>query len=54
MIEFKKPSQEIDGKGFELNFKEFYNAVKNAISNKNEQSVYELSKILARYYFKEL
>jgi hypothetical protein len=54
MIEFKKPSQEIDGKeGFVLNIKEFYNAVKKAISNNNEQSIYELSKIITRYYFKE-
>jgi hypothetical protein len=54
MIEFKKPSQEIDGKeGFELNIKEFYNAVNKAISNNNLQSIYELSKIITRYYFKE-
>ena len=54
MIEFKKPSQEIDGKdGYVINIKEFYNAVNKAISNNNEQSIYQLSKIITRYYFKE-
>jgi hypothetical protein len=55
MIENIKPSQEIDGKDrFDLNIKDFYNALNKAITTKNEQSIYELSKIITRYYFKDL
>ena len=55
MIENERPSQEIEAKNkFDLNIKEFYNKLNKAISAKNEQSIYELSKIITRYYFKEL
>ncbi len=51
----EKPSQEIGFKNYnELNFKEFYRALNEAISDNNMQSIYELSKIFTRYLFKKL
>ncbi|MFX1308704.1 MAG: hypothetical protein ACFE8C_03330 [Promethearchaeota archaeon] len=38
----------------ELNLPEFYAALNKAISNHNLQSIYDLSKIFTRYYFKNL
>ncbi|MFW9971827.1 MAG: hypothetical protein ACFFDF_16685 [Candidatus Odinarchaeota archaeon] len=38
----------------QLDLPEFYSALNNAIKTNNTQSVYELSKIFTRYYFKEL
>lgn len=39
---------------FELNLPEFYKALNNAINNRNMQSIYGLSKIITRYWFKKL
>ena len=33
---------------------EFYEKLRIAINSKNEQSIYQLSKIITRFYFKEL
>ncbi len=39
---------------YELNLAEFYKALDNAISKNNAQSIYGLSKIFTRYYFRKL
>ncbi len=39
---------------YELNMTEFYKALDNAISKNNAQSIYGLSKIFTRYYFRKL
>ena len=39
---------------YELNLTEFYKALDNAISKNNAQSIYGLSKIFTRYYFRKL
>ena len=55
MDENEKDFKEIDLKGnFELNMTEFYKELNNAISTKNVQSIYGLSKIFTRYFFKKL
>ena len=55
MDENEKDFKEIDFKGnFELNMTEFYKELNNAISTKNVQSIYGLSKIFTRYFFKKL
>lgn len=41
-------------KHFELNLPEFYKELNKAISSNNRNSIYHLSKILTRYYFKKL
>lgn len=51
----EKPCQEIEFKdNLEMNLTEFYKALNKAISTKNTQSVYGLSKIFTRYCFKKL
>lgn len=55
MNEKEKDLKEISSKEtYQLNLPAFYNALNNAIDTKNMQSVYELSKIFTRYYFKKL
>jgi len=55
MDENEKNFKEIDFKGnFELNMTEFYKELNKAISTKNVQSIYGLSKIFTRYFFKKL
>ncbi len=55
MNEKEKPSQEIGFKDHnELNLTELYKKLTNAISTNNLQSIYGLSKIFTRYYFKKL
>ena len=55
MNEKEKPSQEIGFKDHnELNLTELYKKLNNAISTNNLQSIYGLSKIFTRYYFKKL
>lgn len=39
---------------YELNMTEFYKALDFAIHKKNAQSIYGLSKIFTRYYFRKL
>jgi len=41
-------------KNNQLDLPEFYDALNNAIKTNNTQSIYELSKIFTRYYFKKL
>lgn len=55
MNENEKNFKEIDFKGnFKLNMTEFYKELNKAISTKNVQSIYGLSKIFTRYFFKKL
>ena len=58
MIKDDKPSQEIEIKEYnEFNLTDltgFYKALNSAISTNNIQSLYKLSKIFARSYFKQL
>ncbi len=55
MDENEKYFKEIDFKGnFELNMTEFYKKLNKAISTQNVQSIYGLSKIFTRYFFKKL
>ncbi len=55
MKEDDKPPQEIKFKANnDLNLTEFYNAINNAISTNNLQSLYGLSKIFTRYCFEKL
>jgi len=37
---------------YEIDLPKFYDTLTNAINTNNMQSVYELSKIITRYYFK--
>ena len=55
MIEKDKPenTNKLE-KQFELNLPEFYKELKEAISSNNRNSIYHLSKILTRHYFKNL
>ncbi|MHA1987492.1 MAG: hypothetical protein ACW98D_12715 [Promethearchaeota archaeon] len=55
MIEEEKPenTNKLE-KHFELNLPEFYKELSNAISANNRNSIYHLSKIFTRYYFKKL
>lgn len=39
---------------FVMSLSDAYKKLKNAINANNLQSIYELSKIITRYYFKEL
>ena len=39
---------------YDLNLKEFFKELNNAISANNMQSIFRLSKIFNRYYFKKL
>lgn len=39
---------------FTMNLSDAYEKLKNAINAKNMQLIYELSKIITRYHFKEL
>ncbi len=39
---------------FVMSLSDAYEKLKNAINTNNLQSIYELSKIITRYYFKEL
>lgn len=39
---------------FVMNLSDAYEKLKNAINTNNLQSIYELSKIITRYHFKEL
>lgn len=51
----KKHFKNIEFKGnIKLNETEFYKELNNAISSHNLESVYELSKIFTRYFFKKL
>jgi len=55
MNENEKDLTQITSKeNYELDLPEFYKALNNAINNKNVQSLYDLSKIFNRYYFKDL
>lgn len=55
MNEKEKDLKEISSKEtYQINLPAFYNALNNAIDSNNMQSVYELSKIFTRYYFKKL
>ena len=55
MKEDDKPPQEIKFKANnDLNLTEFYNAINNAISTNNLQSLYGISKIFTRYCFEKL
>ena len=50
-----KPSQEVWFKGHtEMNLPEFYKELNTAIQHNNLQTIYQLSKIFARYHFKNL
>jgi len=55
MIEKEKPehTNKLE-KQFELKNPEFYKELNEAISSNNRNSIYALSKILNRYYFKKL
>lgn len=44
----------VSKENFELYLPEFYKKLRNAIDNKNVQSLYDLSKIFNRCYFKDL
>jgi hypothetical protein len=44
----------IQKENLEFNLPEFYKLVNKAILNKNVQSLYDLSKIFNRHYFKDL
>jgi len=37
-----------------MSLSDAYEKLKNAINTNNLQSIYELSKVITRYYFKEL
>jgi len=55
MNEKEKPSQEVWFKGhYEMNLSEFYKELNKAIEHNNLQSIYQLSKIITRYHFKNL
>ncbi len=41
-------------KHFELNIPLFYKELNKAISTNNRESIYHLSKIISRHYFKKL
>jgi hypothetical protein len=54
MDEKEKPTQEVwfkENRIFDLNITEFYKEISTAIENNNLQTVYQLSKIFARYHF---
>jgi hypothetical protein len=55
MIEKEKPenTNKLE-KHFELNLPEFYKELNKAISNNNRKSIYNLSKVITRHYFKKL
>ena len=51
----KKNSHEIEvKKSTELNLKDFFKELNNAIHTNDLQSIYQLSKIFTRYHFKKL
>ncbi|MFX1345742.1 MAG: hypothetical protein ACFFBC_12640 [Promethearchaeota archaeon] len=55
MNEKEKPLQEVWFKGHnKMNLSEFYKELNNAIEHNNLQSIYQLSKIFARYQFKNI
>jgi len=55
MNEKEKPSQEVWFKGHNgMNLPEFYRELNKAIEHNNLQSIYQLSKIITRYHFKNL
>jgi hypothetical protein len=55
MNEKEKPMQEVWFKGLnEINLSEFYKELNTAIHQRNTQSIYQLSKIFARYHFKNI
>ncbi len=55
MNENEKYFKKIDfDSNFELNLTEFYKELNKAISTSNLQSIYELSKIFTRYFFKKM
>lgn len=54
MNEKDKPTQEVwfkENNIYDLNMTEFYKEISAAIENNNLQTVYQLSKIIARYHF---
>jgi len=55
MIEKEKPenTNKLE-KHFELHLPEFYKELNKAISSNNRNSIYHLSKIFTRHYFKKL
>ena len=55
MIEKEKPenTNKLE-KHFELNLPEFYKELNKVISNNNRESIYNLSKVITRHYFKKL
>ncbi|MFW9879613.1 MAG: hypothetical protein ACFFG0_41585, partial [Candidatus Thorarchaeota archaeon] len=55
MKDKEKPSQEVWFKShFKMNVSEFYKELNNALEHNNLQSIYQLSKIITRYHFKNL
>ena len=50
---FKVFREESNPKSTKSNLSEFYEKLMIAIKSKDEQSLYELSKIINRFYFKE-
>jgi len=55
MNEKEKPSQEVWFKGhYEKKLTEFYKELNKAIEHNNSQTIYQLSKIITRYHFKNL
>ena len=55
MDENENELKEVDFKGkVELNMTEFYKELNKAISTNNVQSIYGLSKIFTRYFFKKI
>ena len=54
MNEKEKPSQEVWFKSkYDINLTEFYKELSEAIEHNNVQSVYQLSKIITRYHFRD-